>query len=177
MDGRRTVLWLAALGALAAGCGGDPQVKIEPGTMLSVEFQKRLVAAEPAGAKSVTDVKSSAKEGDEVVVRGEVGGSAKPIVEGRAVFNLADPEKLTSCNKKPGDTCATPWDYCCHTPEEIAASTISLQVRGADGRPIATDLGASGIRPLTALVVKGKVGPRPDPKVLVIDATEIWVAK
>jgi hypothetical protein len=171
----RTILVTAVLGLAACGPGGT---KVEPGTAAGAGLPAAVVAAaEPAGAKSVTEVKATAKEGDEVVVRGQVGGSAKPVVDGRAVFTIADPEKLHSCNQKPGDTCGTPWDYCCHTPAEIAAATLSVQVVGADGRPVAADVGASGVKPLTMVVVKGRVGPRPDPKVLVIDAAQVFVAK
>lgn len=171
----RTVLVTTAF--LLAACGPGKE-KVEPGTRVAVGLPSAFVAAaEPAGAVSVSDAKASAKEGDEIVVRGQVGGSAKPVVDGRAVFTLADPAKLKSCNQKPGDTCGTPWDYCCHTPQEIAAATLSVQVVGPDGRPVAADVAASGVTPLATVVVKGRVGPRPDPKVLVLDATQVFVAK
>lgn len=176
---RRAMMVCAALavaGVLAA-CEKEVTVVQTKTAVVSPEFAKHVVTREPAGSVGVAQVKASAKEGDEVVVRGRVGGSGKPIVAGRAVFTLADSKALKACNENPGDSCPAPWDFCCHSPEEIAAATISVQVVGADGRPVATDVEGSHIHPLTTLVVKGKVGPRPDPKVLVVDATEIYVVK
>ena len=47
---------------------------------------------------------------------------------------------------------------------------------GADGRPLRVDLkGAGGIAELKTVTVVGTVGPRPDPAVLVVRATGIFV--
>ena len=175
---RGSMLVVVVLGAAAAGgCEKTETVVVTKTAVVATNFTNCLVKAEPAGAQGVAELKASAKEGDEVVVRGRVGGSSKPIVGGRAVFTLADSRTLTACNEKEGDACEAPWDFCCHTPDEISAATISVQVVGADGRPVATDVEMSGIHPLTTLVIKGKVGPRPDPKVLVVDASEIFVVQ
>lgn len=171
----RSIPWFLAGALVVAACGGSeaPVAASQP----SPELTKVLATAAPAGARAVADVKPGAKEGDEIVVSGEVGGSARPVVDGLAVFTLADPAKLTSCNRKPGDTCGTPWDYCCHPATEIADATITVEVHGADGRPLRTDLSTAGIRPLAKVVVTGRVGPRPDPRVLVVVATGIHVAQ
>ncbi len=70
-----------------------------------------LLAAKPDGAKDVFDAKQAAKEGDTIVIRGKIGGSKDPFVDGRAVFTLADPTKIIECSKREGDTCTTPEDY------------------------------------------------------------------
>src|SRR5690348_16160813 len=75
----------------------------------------------PAGAKDVSVLKKDAKEGDEVVIRGQVGGDEKPFVNKRAIMRIVD-MKLPACNAKPGDSCKTPWDFCCETPEAIKAN-------------------------------------------------------
>jgi hypothetical protein len=177
----------AALAAafLFAGCGGDgategggdeggtsgatPTVALPAGLFLD---------AAPEGAKDVGDLKEVAKEGEEVVVRGRIGGVMEPFTKGRAAMTIADLDNLIACSDREGDSCETPWDYCCEAPEDLLANTMTIQVVGADGRPLKADLqGASGLESLAVVVVKGKVGPRPDPNVLVVDATGIHVAK
>ncbi len=59
---------------------------------------KFLLAAEPAGAKGVIDVRKEAKDGDEVVVVGQVGGDKQPFTEGRASFLIVDPS-LQACTR------------------------------------------------------------------------------
>ena len=56
------------------------------------------------------------------------------------------------------------------------AGPVPGQVVGADGRPLKASLeGVGGIEGLKVILVKGVVGPRPDPNVLVINATGIFV--
>jgi hypothetical protein len=134
------------------------------------------LAAAPAGAVDVKALKPAAKEGDEVVIRGRIG-TLTPFVEGYAAMTIVDPS-LVPCNEmEMEDGCKTPWDYCCTAPEEITASSATIQVVGADGRPLRSDLSAAGYKPLSWVVVKGKVGARPDPKVLVVNATGIFVER
>src|SRR4051794_2358876 len=109
-------LALAALVALAAGCGpsggpspapktvGQPQVNSDLEAL--AEGKKFVLASEPAGGKGVIDIRKDAKDGDEVIVAGQVGGSSKPFTEGRASFLLVDP------SLKPTAECDCPWDFC-----------------------------------------------------------------
>src|SRR4051812_42869132 len=119
-------LTFAGLVFLAAGCGpgnttnndaprgGDqPQAKTDPAAQ--AEGKKYLLASEPAKVKSIIEVRKGAKDGDEVVVAGQVGGSDKPFTEGRASFLLVD-ESL-----KAESTCDCPWDFCELPKKELAA--------------------------------------------------------
>jgi hypothetical protein len=138
-----------------------------------------LVLAEaPAGAKEVLAVRKDAKQGDEVVLRGRVGGSKTPFVAGRASFQLVD-ASLKACGEGTAmDECKTPWDYCCSEPKEIAAHSASVQVVGADGRPLRAALaGAGGLKPLSEVVVKGTVAKAAESGVLVVNATGIYVKR
>lgn len=134
------------------------------------------LTAAPEGAKDVKAVKAAAKEGDDVVIRGRIG-TLTPFVEGYAAMTIVDPS-LVPCNEmQMEDGCKTPWDYCCAPTEELTAGTATIQVAGADGRPLKHDLRLEGHKPLSWVVVKGKVAARPDPKVLVVNATGIFVEK
>ena len=70
-----------------------------------------------------------------------------------------------------------PAPACCMTPEGKAENTLTVQVLGSDGRPLAVDVGGSGIEPMSRVVVTGRVGPRPDPRVLVVNATSVYVSE
>ena len=135
-----------------------------------------LFAAEtPANAKDISEVRSAAKDGEEVLVRGRVGGRPKPFVDARAAMILTD-MGMAPCNTIPGDTCSTPWDYCCEPPEEVARKSVLVQVAGADGKPAKASLeGSGGLQPLSTVVVRGKVQRGPDDKTLAINATSIHV--
>ena len=132
-----------------------------------------ILASAPGDAKDVNALKGSAKEGDEVILRGRVGGSVHPIVDGRAAFQVVD-LSVKSCKEIPGDTCETPWDYCCEP--DVAKSTATVQVVGADGKPLKTSLkGVGGLAPLAEVTVKGKVGKTQEGAPLVVNATGIHV--
>src|SRR5713226_9057129 len=73
---------------------------------------KYLLASEPAGAKNVIDLKKQAKDGDEVVVVGRIGGSKAPFVKDRASFTIVD-TSVVSCDEMEGwKDYPTPWEFC-----------------------------------------------------------------
>ena len=175
----RTILAAVLCAAFTlAACGDKPAPDAPPPSAGTADLPAALfAAAAPADARNVSDVRETAAEGDTVVIRGRVGGPT-PFVPGRAIMTLADAEKLIACSDRENDPCPDPWDYCCESPDDIAANSVTVQVVGNDGRPLKADLeGAGGIAPLDFVVVTGRVGPRPDPAVLVIDATSIHVEK
>ena len=90
----RTLLPLIALTAAlvalpACGDDGDDQggaaVVEGPAATLPATL---FVAAAPTEFVHVFDLKQSAKEGDQVTVRGRIGGSKEPFVVGRAVAKM-----------------------------------------------------------------------------------------
>ena len=131
-----------------------------------------LLAQAPADAVGVAAVKAGAKEGDTVTIRGRIGGRADPMTPGSPIFVIMDPS-IPSCRDNPEDRCATPWDYCCETPETKAANNATIQVVDASGAPITDSLEAAGFAPLDEVIAVGVVGPRPDPSVLVVRATAL----
>src|SRR5436305_11245041 len=123
---KKSVTWLALClaVALAAGCSqSTPPAANGP----AADGAKYLLAAEPAGAKPVKELRGAAKDGDEVVVVGRIGGSAKPWIDGRAGFHIVD-LSFTPCSERPGDNCTTPWDYCCDSKEDLAKGMATVKV-------------------------------------------------
>lgn len=170
---RYLALILATCSLVVAGCSdsGDPAA-LSAGTGMPLP-DGLFVESAPEGAQSITKLKASAKEGDEVVVRVVVGGRMKPLVEGRASAAVVDAGVANSC-LEVDDHCETPWDYCCTSPEEVNANLASIQVVDADGRVLDSDW-SSQIKPLSTLVVRGVVGPRADDQALTINATGIYI--
>ena len=128
-----------------------------------------LLREMPAAAIPVAEAKRTAREGDQVVVRGRIGGRRDPMTAEFAVFVMIDPA-IPHCEI---GKCKTPWDYCCETPEYITTNSATVQLVGDTGKPISVDLGKHLIKPLDEVVVVGTVGPRPTEEVFVIHATKL----
>jgi hypothetical protein len=134
-----------------------------------------FVKEKPKDAKPVKDAKAAAKVGDTVTITGRIGGRKEPFVKSRAMFFLVDPS-LKACSENPGDTCTFPWDFCCETPETMKACMATIQIVGADGKPLKVSAeGAGGMKPLSRLTVVGTVREATKDGALVIDATRIHV--
>lgn len=135
--------------------------------------QTLFLSEAPQGIQSIASLKTTAKEGDEVIVRAVVGGNMNPIVEGRASASIMDAGIANKCVSED-DHCTTPWDYCCTPQEDITQNLATLQITDDTGKVLKADL-APRIQPLTTLVIKGIVGPRPDEQVLTINAQAIYI--
>ncbi len=144
---------------------GKPAAELIPASL--------FVLAEPSGAKDVIPAKKDAKDGESVVIRGRIGGGVDPFVEGRAVFTVAD-LAMPPCS----DHCPTPWDYCCEPASDRAAKTVTVQVVGADGKPMKVTLkDRSGLVPMAEVVVEGRVAQKSAEQPVVINASKIFVKK
>lgn len=135
-----------------------------------------LVTEAPGEPVAVDKLKETAKEGDEVVMRVTVGGRVKPHVDGKAIVTVVEANQFNKCIT-PEDHCATPWDYCCVAKEVLVKQTATVQMVDDAGKPLALNLADSALKPLTTVVVKGKVGPRPDPNVLTVNASAVFIEK
>jgi hypothetical protein len=200
-EGRATVQVLDANGkVLRAGLGGQHGLK--PGaevfvtgkvesangsdalvlTATSLHVPKAtlpsgfFVETQPENLKDVSEVRKAGnlKAGDDVVLRGRIGGSKEPFVPGRAIFTLMG-RGLKACNENPDDKCSVPWDYCCETKEDILANSVTVQVVDAKGQLLRTDMkGRRGLKELSEVVVVGKVVSA-DGKGVVVNAASAYV--
>lgn len=110
----RQNIWIVFLlsGLLTvSGCAkGDPAASV-PSSSITVDGSKYLLDSEPPGGTGVIQVRQEAKDQDDVVIVGRIGGSAMPWIEGRAAFSIVD-LSLKSCADCGSDDCPKPWDYC-----------------------------------------------------------------
>jgi hypothetical protein len=134
-----------------------------------------FLAAAPAGPVTVQQLKTQVQAGDEVVMRVVVGGEVNVFVPGRAIVKVIDTEMENLC-LKPGDSCKTPWDYCCATAEDLQRHRATVKVVDAQGKTLRVDLkGAGEIEEMKTLVVRGVVAQGSDEKNLVVNAQGIYV--
>ena len=177
---KRSILCLLPLYLLLVACGKREEAKRSPAEPPAVPAAiAEVLAKSPAGEpKAIHEAKDGLKPGDEVVLTGKVMGGARPFVEGRAAFTLGDPAVLTPCNEIPGDSCETPWDVCCETPEDKKRATVSIQIIDAGGRVLKHGLqGVGGLDHLAKITVAGKVSEGSSDGAVIINAHAIRVEK
>jgi len=139
-------------------------------------LQSLVLTSAPEGALQIVEARKTAKEGQQITLSGTVMGRKEPFVNGRAIMVLGDPNKITPCNLKEDDACPTPWDVCCDDPDDVKASTVTIQVVDTNGKPIKEGFkGVSGIKELSQLIVKGIVANGSNADNLLINATGIYV--
>lgn len=164
---------IAMLAIYVAGCGDSTQQEGDASAEApSIDGSKYLLKAEPEGGLDVIKARESVKDGDDVVVIGRIGGKKDPWLKGRAVFLITDPS-LVPCSEIEGDTCKTPWDYCCAS--DLGTSRATVSIVDDEGRVVKS--GAKellNVKELQTVVVKGKA-KRLDGGNLTIQATGIYV--
>jgi len=152
----RTALATVLLAGMLAGCGDEPNPSNTSGGAALPDGL--LLTAEPPDARGIVSAMAAAKDGDEVTIRGRVGGRKAPFAAQRAMVALVD-LSLPYCGQDTNDDhCSEPWDYCCEPKDRLSKHMVSVQVDGANGKVLRAGLkGAGGIRELTELVVRGVV--------------------
>jgi len=136
-----------------------------------------FVDSAPQGAVTVLEARKKIEPGATVTVSGRIAGAMEPFSKDYATLVLAD-ESLMTCEKNPGDGCSTPWDACCVAPEKIAASRITVQIVGEDGRPVAQSLKqVRGLKELDGLIVTGTVAEGSNAENVIVNATGIFPTK
>jgi hypothetical protein len=141
------------LAAALVGCGTANENAASSGS--PAPDARYLLTEPPADAKPVIEARKSAKDGEEVVVTGRIGGDVDPWIKGRAAFLIVDPS-LVPCSERPGDSCPTPWDYCCDT-DRLAESKATIKFVDEAGETVATDARQLlGVKELQRVTVRGQ---------------------
>ena len=130
-----------------------------------------FVKALPDNPVDVGEARKTAQQGQQIVLRGRIGGMPNPFADKYAIFVLSDLNLLLCVEK-----CATPWDYCCTPREKILANVATVQVVGGKGKPLNVSIkGVNGLNPLSEVVVRGLVAKQ-DGKTLIVNAQNIFVS-
>lgn len=156
---RRTMMLcgvLLGVMGLLVGCGqtASTPAPVTRSVAPKIDGTKFVLAEEPADAKTVDEVREVAKDGDEVVIVGRIGGDRDPWVADRAAFLIIDPSRIP-CSERTGDSCKTPWDYCCET--DLAKSKATIKFVDEAGKTLANDARQLlNVKELQTVVVKGQ---------------------
>lgn len=154
MNAMRSSGYFMLLVALGFVTGCSESADISTGRP-STEGSRFLLAKEPAGALGVREAVKQATDGREVVVVGRVGGEVNPWVDGIAAFTIVD-ISLTPCNERPGDSCPTPWDYCCDL-DDLPTSSAAIKLVDERGKVVAESAQKMlALKELETVVVHGK---------------------
>jgi hypothetical protein len=147
-------LGILLVAVAAAGCGKTDSDDAQS-QAASDEGKKYLLAEEPKDGKDVIQVREAAKDGDDVVIIGRIGGEEDPWLKDLAGFRIVD-KSLKACSDIPGDMCEKPWDYCCET-DKLATGAALVKIVDAEGNVVKS--GAKellGAKELQTVVVSGK---------------------
>lgn len=167
---RSAFVLILSFSLLLAACGENSSNIISGGAS---DVPTWVLTTEPDDAQSVSVLKASAKEDDKVVLRGRIGGRVQPLTDGSSVFTVVD-LNIPYCGQNSGESCPTPWDYCCETSETIAMNSATIQIVDGEGRRLDSSPTEYGFAPLDEVVVVGSVAPRPDDRVLTVRATGVY---
>ncbi len=153
-----TILSIGVLGIAASAAPAD---------------KKYLLKDEPKDAVDVIAVRKSAKDQENVVVVGRIGGRTNPWIKDTAAFSIVD-RSLKPCNEIPGDTCKTPWDYCCAT--NVPKASLLVMVHDEEGKLVKKDARQLlGVKELDTVVIQGKAKRDKADNISII-ASKVFVA-
>jgi hypothetical protein len=129
-----------------------------------------FISSAPEDALDVGDARKAAEEGKPIVVRGVVGGLAKPFAEKYAMFVVCD-KRLAVCPSG----CTNPADFCSVPRDQLMANLATIQVVDRTGAPLKASVqGLHGLRTLSEVVIRGTVAKK-DNNVLILNAHNIYV--
>jgi hypothetical protein len=123
----------------------------------------------PAGAVEVDEAVKSAKQGQEIVLRGRIAQVKDAFAKDRAVFTLSDDAAVAACCPKDGslmDKCAIP-----------ATSQATIHVIDRRGQVMRGSIDKGGLKPGAEVFVVGKVAGAEGSDGLVVHATGIHVPR
>ncbi len=134
-----------------------------------------IITTEPEKSQEVIHVLQEAKDGDDVVIVGRIGGSENPWIKDRAAFTIVD-NSLKACSDIPGDECPIPWDYCCEL-DKLQTATAFVKFVDENGSIVRADArDLFQVKELSTVVVQGKA-KRDDSGNLTVLANKIFVKK
>lgn len=136
----------------AASCGGSDTPATENGAGAPpAAMQQYVLQADPGESIGVVAARQR-EAGTQMVVAGRIARIGK----GAAVFWLMD-KQLPYCGEvRSEDTCKTPWDYCCETPDTYRANSLLVEIRDQGGQPVPTP-SLPGLRLLDHVEVTGTI--------------------
>jgi len=164
------VLCLASV--MIVGCSREAATPLESAPNSSTmtpaaDGSEFRLTEEPSGATDVIAARESAKDDEDVVIVGRIGGDENPWVDGRGAFLIVD-RSLLACSDREGDECAHPWDYCCEL-DKLPTSKALVKLVDKNGDLVKADArGLLQVKELQTVVVRGKARRNDDGNLIVL---------
>ena len=156
---------IVALGFIA-GCGKSPDSASVARHNHDDDTSKVLLADEPVGAVGVTELREQAKDDEDVILVGRIGGADSPWVDGRSAFAVVDPS-IELCQ---GGVCS-----CCK--DKVCDASALVKVVDEHGHMFKTDArDLLHVKQNELVVVSGKA-KRDDAGNLTILASGVYVRR
>ena len=153
---------LTSISLLPIGCADQGVASTTESAEAVVDGKKFLLPVEPAGALNVLDLKQSAKDGERVVVVGDVLIGPQSWVNGRAAFRLTDSKVAAEVGVCTDEHC----EAC--TLETLNASTM-VKIVDAGGKPLSVDSRQLlGLKGAETVVVRGLANRTADGSVSIV---------
>jgi len=136
---RHTCATCAVVALIIAGCGeqGQPGSSTAATPVNLTAYQAKFsLTDEPEGAIGVLAAREKSKTDDTIVVVGRIGGTAKPWIEGRAAFVMADASIVTEETGHCEEGCT---DACCAHLKELKGFTALVKIVDEEGRTLPAD--------------------------------------
>lgn len=99
--------------------------------------QQYLLTSEPSGAVGVITAREDAKDGDELVMVGRIGGAENPWIDGRAAFTLLDTSMSVVAEGEGNCESELCLGNCC--PDALNACTVLVKVVDSNGKLVRVD--------------------------------------
>lgn len=139
------IAWMALpCTMIVAGCGrpsadGSSSSAVTEVSTSAADAAKYVLAEEPDGAVGVIAARDQARDGDEIVLIGRIGGSKKPWIEGRAAFMVIDASMSVVGDGEESGVGEICLDECCAALRAECTTLVKLvdeqgRVLSVDGR-------------------------------------------
>ncbi|QGJ69410.1 Hypothetical protein PBC10988_10920 [Planctomycetales bacterium 10988] len=157
------------------GCGQTSlQATVDASESASVDGTQYLLTEEPEGAVGVLIAKEDAKDQDEIVLLGRIGGQAEPFIKDRSAFMVIDPTIGMMSEEAVDESGEICMDDCCASLR-TACSTL-VKVVDASGKPLEVDARKLlKVKENDLVVVKGKVQRNDEAGTFTIAANAVFV--
>ena len=153
-----TSLALAGLLLTAVGCGQPSAQATATNTSAtaSIDAAKYILPQEPEGAVGIIEAREEAKDQQEILMVGCIGGQKNPWIEGRAAFTLIDATMRVVADGQQSSGDEICLEGCCAST--LAECTALIKVVDEQGRILSIDArNLLGVKIDDMVVVRGRV--------------------
>lgn len=138
---------IALLAVVSTGCGHSSSAAP---TASKPQGQHYLLTAEPTGAVGVLQAKENAKDGEQLMLVGRIGGGQKPWIDGRAAFLLVDDGVAPTCSEEHCE------EGCAECALALAEATTLVKFVDERGKVQPTDArDLLGVENFQTVVIRG----------------------